>query len=52
MGQIADGILVMDQWVNKRYGIVSSRVLRAKGQNKHGVYIDPSNNTDAFFVIE
>ncbi|KAB8042292.1 BPSL0067 family protein [Janthinobacterium aquaticum] len=52
MGQMADGILVMDQWVNKRYGIVSSRVLRAKGQNKDGLYIDPSNNADAFFVIE
>lgn len=52
MGQRPDGILVMDQWANKRLGIVTSRVLRAKGQNKHGAYIDPSNNADAFFVIE
>lgn len=49
MGQMADCILVMDQWVNKRYGIVSSRVLRAKDQNKDGFYIDPSNKCRCLF---
>lgn len=32
--------------------MVSSRTLRAKGQHKNGMFIDPSNNADAFFVIE
>ena len=52
MGQTAAGILVMDQWVGKRQGVISSRTLRAKGKHKTGFYIDPSNNADAFFVIE
>jgi hypothetical protein len=52
MGQTLDGIIVMDQWTGKRPGIVTSRTLRAKGQYKNGLHIDPSNNADAFFVIE
>jgi hypothetical protein len=52
MGQTLDGILVMDQWRGKRLGIVTSRTLRSKGQYKNGLHIDPSNNADAFFVIE
>lgn len=52
MGQIPSGILVMDQWAGKRQGVISSRTLRAKGKHKNGLYIDPSNNADAFFVIE
>lgn len=52
MGQTLDGILVMDQWTGKRLGIVTSRTLRSKGQYKNGLHIDPSNNADAFFVIE
>lgn len=52
MGQTLNGILVMDQWTGKRPGVVTSRTLRAKGQYKNGLHIDPSNNADAFFVIE
>ncbi|WP_425252425.1 BPSL0067 family protein [Janthinobacterium sp. NFX145] len=52
MGQTLDGILVMDQWSGKRPGIETSRTLRSKGQYKNGLYVDPSNNADAFFVIE
>ena len=52
MGQTLDGIIVMDQWSGKRLGIVTSRTLRSKGQYKNGLHIDPSNNADAFFVIE
>jgi hypothetical protein len=52
MGQALDGILVMDQWKDKRPALVTSRTLRSKGQYKNGLYIDPSNNADAFFVIE
>lgn len=42
----------MDQWAGKRLGVISSRSLRAKGKYKNALYIDPSNNADAFFVIE
>ena len=52
MGQALDGILVMDQWKDKRPPLVTSRTLRSKGRYKNGLYIDPSNNADAFFVIE
>lgn len=52
MGQTPDGIIVMDQWSGKHPGIVTSRTLRSKGQYKNGLHIDPSNNADAFFVIE
>lgn len=52
MGQTLDGIVVMDPWAGKRLGIVTSRTLRFKGQYKNGLHIDPSNNADAFFVIE
>ncbi len=52
MGQSAAGLLVMDQWAGKRQSVISSCSLRAKGKYKNGLYIDPSNNADAFFVIE
>ena len=52
LGQTPAGILVMDQWTGKRLGVISSRSLRAKGKYKNALYIDPSNNADAFFVIE
>ena len=52
MGQTPSGILVMDQWKGKSLDTISSRTLRAKGQHKNGLFIDPSNNADAFFVIE
>ncbi|PJC98758.1 hypothetical protein GQ37_010445 [Janthinobacterium sp. BJB1] len=52
MGQALDGILVMDQWKDKRPPLVTSRTLRSKGCYKNGLYVDPSNNADAFFVIE
>ncbi|WP_219133093.1 BPSL0067 family protein [Janthinobacterium sp. UMAB-60] len=52
MGQALDGIIEMDQWSGKRPGAVTSRTVRSKGQYKNGLHIDPSNNADAFFVIE
>ena len=50
ISQDATGIKVMDQWSTK--GKIASRTLPFKGQNKDGTYIDPSNNGDAFSVIE
>lgn len=31
---------------------IQARVICSKGQSDNGRYIDPSNNADAFFVIE
>jgi hypothetical protein len=50
MGQVSDGIYIMDQWRSKAR--ISKRFIRRKGRDSHGRFIDPSNNADAFFVIE
>lgn len=44
-----EGFLIMDQWKGKV--AVKSRPLRAKGKLQTGGYIDPSNNSEAFSVI-
>jgi hypothetical protein len=47
------GIWVMDQWANDQTKPkVSKRFLRRKGQTKSGAFVDPSNNADAYAVIE
>ena len=50
VGQVTDGIYVMDQWRSKPK--IGKRFIRRKGKDAHGRFIDPSNNADAFFVIE
>jgi hypothetical protein len=50
MGQVSDGIYIMDQWRSKEK--ITKRFIRRKGRDAHGRFIDPSNNADAFFVIE
>ncbi len=50
--QGSNGIYVMDQWNGKRDGLVTSRFIRAKGKDKRGKLITPSDNADAFYVIE
>lgn len=50
MGQASDGIYIMDQWHSKKK--IGKRFIRRKGKNAQGKFIDPSNNADAFFVIE
>jgi hypothetical protein len=52
LGQVSGGIRVMDQWRIKKDGLVTSRIIRAKGKNNQGRFIQPSDNADAFFVIE
>jgi hypothetical protein len=48
------GIYVIDQWKgdpkNKPY--VSMRHIERKGKKKDGSFVDPSNNAEAFSVIE
>jgi hypothetical protein len=47
------GIWVMDQWKNDpRKPVVSLRHIARKGKTKDGKWKDPSNNAEAFSVIE
>lgn len=50
MGQASDGIYILDQWRSKAK--IGKRFIRKKGKDARGRFIDPSNNADAFFVIE
>lgn len=53
IGQDSGGIWMMDQWKgDPKKPKVSKRYVRSKGKNADGAYIDPSNNADAFSVIE
>jgi hypothetical protein len=50
VGQEADGIWVIEQFDGLEK--IQKRKLKWKGQAKDGSFIDPSNNGDAFSVIE
>ena len=50
VGQDEAGIWVVDQY--KSSNGIQKRLLRFKGKNPDGTYVDPSNNGDAFSVIE
>jgi len=53
ISQTLNGIWVMDQWASDTSKPkVSKRFLRKKGKNAAGAYIDPSNNADAYSVID
>jgi hypothetical protein len=44
------GFYVMEQWLGLK--TIQKRLLISKGKKKDGSFIDPSNNADAFSVIE
>ena len=50
LSQVSDGIYIMDQWRSKEK--IGKRFVRSKGKDSKGRFIDPSNNADAFSVIE
>jgi len=52
LSQNAGGIWVVDQWKSEKKPKVSKRYLMRKGQTKDGNFIEPSNNADAFSIIE
>lgn len=53
ISQDIKGIWVMDQWKgDPNKPKVSKRYIRSKGKHKNGAFLDPSNNADAFSVIE
>ena len=53
ISQDAGGIWIMDQWASeRRKPFVSKRYIRKKGTWKNGQFVDPSNNAEAYSVIE
>jgi hypothetical protein len=53
ISQDAGGIWVMDQWFSDvTKPKVSKRYLRKRGKTLKGAYIDPSNNAEAYSIIE
>ena len=50
VSQDASGITVVDQWSGS--GTIRLRRLMFLGKDKTGKYVDPSNNGDAFSVVE
>jgi len=50
VSQDVNGIWVVDQF--KKAQKVSKRYIRSKGKSADGKFLDPSNNADAFSVIE
>lgn len=50
MGQVSDGIYILDQYPAKDN--IGKRFIRRKGKDAHGNFINPTDNADAFFVIE
>jgi hypothetical protein len=53
LGQVSDGIYVVDQWPDMvKKPRISKRFIRSKGKKKDGSFVDPSDNADAFSVIK
>lgn len=52
LGQVSDGIYVIDQWDDAKKATISKRFIQIKGKDKDGNYIRPSDNADAFSVIK
>lgn len=50
IGQVSDGIYIIDQYPAKDR--IGKRFIRRKGKDSHGKFINPTDNADAFFVIE
>ncbi len=49
VGQDPHGLWVVDQYVTSNG--IHKRLLRFKGSDEHGNFVDPSNNGDAFSII-
>lgn len=53
LGQVSDGIYIMDQWPDSlEKPVISMRFLYRLGKDEHGKYIEPAKNADAYHVIE
>jgi hypothetical protein len=53
LGQVSNGIYVIDQWPNMdSKKKISKRFIYRRGKDKNGNYIRPTENADAFSIIE
>lgn len=53
LGQVSDGMYIVDQWKNNATKPrISKRFIRRLGEDKNGNFIRPTENADAFWVIE
>lgn len=52
IGPVSDGLYILDQWKSNTKKRISIRLISRKGRNADGTYINPSDNADAFSVIE
>ncbi len=52
LGQVSDGIYVIDQWPGRDKRSISKRFIRLKKTYSNGQYETPSDNAAAFFVIK
>jgi hypothetical protein len=50
IGQVSDGIYILDQYPAKKW--VGKRFIRRLGKDARGNFINPTENADAFFVID
>jgi len=46
------GFWVMDQWADPIKELVSSRFIPTRGKSKDGTFVRPSDNADAYSIIE
>lgn len=47
-----NGIWIMDQWKSENKTKISLRLISPRGKNKQGKYVRPSENADAYAIIE
>jgi hypothetical protein len=52
LSQTSEFIRVIDQWNSSAKPTISMRIIKRLGKNADGSYISPSDNADAFSVIE
>jgi hypothetical protein len=53
LGQVSNGIYIIDQWPNMmQKPKISKRFLYRLGKDKNGKFINPTENADAFSIIE
>lgn len=52
LGQVSDGIYVIDQWTTSGSPYIQMRFIRVKKRNADGTYLTPSDNAAAFSVIK
>lgn len=52
LGQVSDGIYVVDQWPSPEKKNISIRFIRKKGRHQDRTYSNPTDNADAFWVID